>query len=248
MSTESVAPPAVRIDLGCGNAKREGFIGLDYVEGPQVDHVVNLTSDRYPFDDDSVDEVFSSHFLEHIDEPNHVFSEIGRICRDGAHIEFWTPYAFSNGAFVYGHRMFLTEEPWMHLCMVHRDAYAEMLGGRWQLKHVQFVVTPDVADDLARYGVSMDYAVKYLKGVVFEFGVEVEFRQDLSVPAIEPTRAWSTSRDGARHSFVPGHLDGVPGHLGSPGGAPGTTAGTTSLVTRAKGAARRIERKIRSRG
>src|SRR5881396_3738761 len=93
----------LRIDLGCGSAKREGFVGLDYVDLPEVYHVLDLTTERFPFDDDSVDEVFSAHFLEHIDEPNHVFEEIGRICRDGARIEFWTPYAWTNDAFLYGH-------------------------------------------------------------------------------------------------------------------------------------------------
>ena len=80
----------IRLDLGCGNAKRPGFVGLDMFPGEQVDHVLDLTADPFPFADDTVDEVFSAHFLEHIEEPNHVFSEIGRVCRDGARIEFWT--------------------------------------------------------------------------------------------------------------------------------------------------------------
>jgi len=53
-------PEPVRIDLGCGNVKREGYVGLDYVAGDDVDHVLDLTHDRYPFDDSSVDEVFSA--------------------------------------------------------------------------------------------------------------------------------------------------------------------------------------------
>src|SRR6478672_1639625 len=108
----------VQIDLGCGNAKKEGYIGLDYVEMEQVDPV------------------FSAHFLEHIEEPNHVFSEIGRIAKDGARIEFWTPYAFTNEAFLYGHLHFLTEEMWMHFCYSHRDVFLGMLGGRWQLNRI----------------------------------------------------------------------------------------------------------------
>lgn len=250
MSAESVAPPAVRIDLGCGNAKRDGFIGLDYMEGPQVDHVVNLTSDRYPFEDNSVDEVFSSHFLEHIEEPNHVFSEIGRICRDGAHIEFWTPYAFSNGAFVYGHVMFLTEEPWMHFCVLHRDHHTAMLGGRWQLTHLHFVLTPEAAADLDRYGVSMDYAVKYLKGVVFELGVEIEFRRDLSTPAVEPIRTWATSRDGERHPFVPGYAEETdptsPAEADTPATPPAPST-LRSVAARVRAKAGRLERRLRGR-
>lgn len=196
-----MTPSPIRVDLGCGNAKREGFIGLDYVEGPQVDHVLDLTKDRYPFDDDTVDEVFSAHFLEHIEVPNHVFSEISRICKDGARIEFWTPYAFSEEAFLYGHLHHLTELQWMHFCVSHRDAHAPMLGGRWLLHNVNFVVPPDTARDLEGYGIPMTFAVKYLKGIVFEFGVDVEFRRDLAVPPVAPTRTWSTTRNGERHAF-----------------------------------------------
>jgi predicted SAM-dependent methyltransferase len=193
----------VNLDLGCGNAKRDGYLGLDYVEGPQVDFVLDLTNDRYPFDDASVDKVFSAHFLEHIDEPNHVFSEIGRICRDGAAIEFWTPYAFSNEAFLYGHTHFLTEKPWMHFCVSHRDVFAEMLRGRWLLKSIDFVVGPETEAELRRYGVPMDFAVKYLKGVVQEFGVEIEFQRDLATPVSMPTQTWSTTRFGERQPLEP---------------------------------------------
>ena len=140
----TMQPCSVQIDLGCGNAKKEGYIGLDYVEMEQVDHVLDLTQDRYPFEDRSVDAVFSAHFLEHIEEPNHVFSEIGRIAKDGARIEFWTPYAFTNEAFLYGHLHFLTEEMWMHFCFSHRDVFLGMLGGRWQLNRIVYVIPPEV--------------------------------------------------------------------------------------------------------
>lgn len=192
----------LKIDLGCGSAKREGgYLGLDYVPGPGVDHVVDLTSDRYPLEDDSVDAVFSAHFLEHIDEPNHVFSEIGRVCRDGASIEFWTPYAFSDEAFLYGHLHFMTEQHWMHFCVSHRDVFSEMLRGRWQLKNIDFVIAPETVTELNRNGVDMDFAVKYLKGVVKEFGVDIEFHRDLEVPASIPTRTWSHTRWGDRHEL-----------------------------------------------
>ena len=38
--------------------------------------------------------------------------------RTAPSIEFWTPYAFTNEAFLYGHLHFLTEETWMHFCVL----------------------------------------------------------------------------------------------------------------------------------
>jgi SAM-dependent methyltransferase len=192
----------VQIDLGCGPAKRPGFIGLDYADLPEVDHVLDLTKDRYPFDDASVDSVFSAHFLEHIAEPNHVFSEIGRIAKNGARIEFWTPYAFSDEAALYGHLHHLTEEEWMHFCVLHRDAHVGILGGRWLLHRINFVVLPETVAELEANNVSVDFAVKYFKGVVVEFGVEIEFQRDLDAPVVYPVRSWSTSRDAPRHPFT----------------------------------------------
>jgi SAM-dependent methyltransferase len=191
----------VRIDLGCGANKKTGFLGLDFVDAPGVDHVLDLTKDRYPFDDASVDEVFSAHFLEHIEAPNNVFSEIGRIAKDGARIEFWTPYAFSDEASLYGHLHYLTEEEWLHFGVLHRDAHVQMLGGRWLLHRINFVVGGDTVAELAANGVAVDFAIKYFKGVVVEFGVEIEFERDLDTPAVTPVRAWSTSRYGERNPF-----------------------------------------------
>ena len=190
--------PGIHVDLGCGAAKKEGFIGLDYVDGPQVDHVIDLTKDRYPFEDHSVDSVFSSHFLEHIEEPHHVFSEIGRICKDGAHIEFWTPYAFTGEAFLYGHLRFMTEQQWMHFCVWHRDAFLDMLGGRWQLKRIVYVIQPARVREIRSAGLRLDFAVRHLKDVVSELGVEIEFREDPEVPAVRPELMHATSRSNAR--------------------------------------------------
>lgn len=210
-------PEPVRIDLGCGNNKRPGFIGLDFVDAPAVDHVLDLTHDRYPFDDASVDEVFSAHFLEHIDKPDHVFHEVGRIAKDGARLEFWTPYAYSDEAALHGHLHALTEEEWLHYCVLHRDTYADMLRGRWLLHRINFVVLPHTVWDLAAHDVAVDFAIRYYKGVVVEFGVEIEYQGDLAAPVPPLVRSWSTSRFGERHDFrVPGPDDLPP----SPAPAP----------------------------
>ena len=192
----------VRIDLGCGSAKREGFTGLDFVDLPGVDHVLDLTRDRFPFEDQSVDEVFSAHFLEHIASPNHVFTEIGRVCRDGAKIEIWMPYAFSNEAFAYGHEHFITEAMWTQFCVSHRDYFVDMLVGRWQLHSFTYVIPIEIQADLGRNDVTLDFAARYLKNVVQEFGVNIEFRTELDIPAVEPQRFWTDGRFGVRHDLA----------------------------------------------
>jgi predicted SAM-dependent methyltransferase len=184
----------LRIDIGCGSAKREGFIGIDYVASPGVDEVVDIVREPLPFPDNSVSHVYSAHVFEHIVDPHFLVSEIVRVCADGAKIEIVTPYAFTDSAFVYGHVSFMTEMPWTHFCVSHRESHIAMLRGRWLLHNINFVVMAATEQELREHNFSVDFAIKYLKGVVLEFQVEMEYQSDLSVPAIVPTRTYSHSR------------------------------------------------------
>lgn len=56
---------AVRLDLGSGERCREGFEGVDFF-APSAQHQVNLMKFPWPWADSSVDEIYCSHFLEHL--------------------------------------------------------------------------------------------------------------------------------------------------------------------------------------
>lgn len=62
----AVARPAItrKIDLAAGQNPREGFEGVDLWPGSQ--HVVDLSVYPWPFEDSSVLELHSSHYIEHI--------------------------------------------------------------------------------------------------------------------------------------------------------------------------------------
>jgi hypothetical protein len=78
-----------------------------------------------------------------------------------------------------------------------------MLRGRWVLNSVTFVVNPDVRGELLANGFSLDFAVKYFKGVVVEFGVDITYREDLDAPVVSPLRYWSLGRGEERHLLAP---------------------------------------------
>ncbi len=56
----------LKLDLACGQNKREGFLGVDKVKTEQVNQVVDLLRFPWPWKDASVEEAYSSHFVEHI--------------------------------------------------------------------------------------------------------------------------------------------------------------------------------------
>lgn len=55
-----------KIDLACGNNKKEGYFGVDIVNVPGVDLVHDLNVYPYPFEDNSVEKINCSHYMEHI--------------------------------------------------------------------------------------------------------------------------------------------------------------------------------------
>jgi len=63
---ELAAPTTLlKLDLGCGNTPREGFEGVD-IAGDKATHKVDLFKFPWPFEDNSVEEINLSHFMEHI--------------------------------------------------------------------------------------------------------------------------------------------------------------------------------------
>ena len=54
------------IDLGCGQRKKEGRIGIDAVDFPSVDIVADLENGLPFLPDNSVDQVYCRSFLEHV--------------------------------------------------------------------------------------------------------------------------------------------------------------------------------------
>jgi len=105
----------MKLDLGCGLNKTEGFTGLDRLALPGVDIVCDLDREPIPLPGDSVDEIRTMHFLEHTDDLLAVMQEVWRVCRDGARVSIVVPYFNSIGAFRDPtHRRFFTWETFEH--------------------------------------------------------------------------------------------------------------------------------------
>ena len=81
----------VVVDLGCGSRKRAGAIGVDIAKIPQVDIVADVTR-PLPFRDSSVDHVYASHLVEHMEDLMGFMGEVWRICKPGALVQFRFPH------------------------------------------------------------------------------------------------------------------------------------------------------------
>jgi predicted SAM-dependent methyltransferase len=100
----------LKIDLACGDRKQEGFKGVDIIKTDSVDYVVDLTTYPWPIESESVEEIYCSHYIEHI--PHDInnlndrrdgfiqfMDEIYRIMKPGAKATLVAPYYTSERAF-----------------------------------------------------------------------------------------------------------------------------------------------------
>jgi SAM-dependent methyltransferase len=81
----------VCVDIGCGPRCPEGFVGLDTIDFGQ--RYVHDVRKGLPFEDASVDEVRSSHFVEHLTGAERIgfFNELYRVLKTGATALIITP-------------------------------------------------------------------------------------------------------------------------------------------------------------
>lgn len=95
------ADDPLRLDLGCGPNKKEGFVGVDIEPFAGVDEIHDLRKTPWPWGKDSVDEVNCSHFLEHLTGPERVafFNELYRVMKVEGKATFITPHWGSGRAY-----------------------------------------------------------------------------------------------------------------------------------------------------
>jgi len=83
----------MRIIIGAGDDRLEGFVTCDYDPKTNPDYLFNLEQDRFPFEDNSVDVVLASHVLEHLGEGYfHCLKELYRVCTHNAVIHVHVPH------------------------------------------------------------------------------------------------------------------------------------------------------------
>lgn len=90
----------LRLDLGCGNSRPAGYLGIDKQNGEQVDRLHDLEQ-GIPFPDGSCREVRAYHVLEHLTDKEAVMAEIHRVLMPGGTLSFEVPSTKGDGAFAH---------------------------------------------------------------------------------------------------------------------------------------------------
>jgi len=90
----------LRVDLGCGSAKPEGWYGIDKQPGPGVDCECDLER-GIPLPSDSVSELRAHHVLEHLASTDAIMREIHRVLAPSGTADIEVPSTAGEGAFAH---------------------------------------------------------------------------------------------------------------------------------------------------
>ena len=87
----------MKLDIGCGPYKQEGYTGIDKRDLPGVDIVHDLEVIPYPIPDGSCSQIRAHHTLEHLKPwlTVDIFNELWRIMEVGGWLVISVPYGGS---------------------------------------------------------------------------------------------------------------------------------------------------------
>jgi SAM-dependent methyltransferase len=123
-------PSPVRIlDVGCGDLKAAGAVGIDCRALDGVDVVHDLDQTPWPLPDSAFDLIICSHVIEHVADIPRFLREVHRLGAAGARVRIATPHFSSLDSWTdpsHRHHLslrsfaFFTEEGYLHQGRVFR--------------------------------------------------------------------------------------------------------------------------------
>lgn len=159
-----------KLHLGCGRTVLDGWVNLDFVEGPGVDVLTNLddcAATPLPFADDTFDEIYASHLIEHIKNPLPMLQELHRVSANGAKAIFRCPHGANDDAFedpTHFRQYFPKSFMYFSQPAYWRADYGYR--GDWQVEAVQLVVDgPKWRNSPPQ---DLVFAVQHLRNTVLE--------------------------------------------------------------------------------
>jgi len=106
----------VKINVGCGFRKIEGFVNLDIDRRCNPDILCDITA-GLPYKDGSLDYIYTSHCLEHMWNVEDVIKDFHRVLKPGGVLEITVPYYPGRCAVAGdGHVRFFTMETFSLYC------------------------------------------------------------------------------------------------------------------------------------
>lgn len=92
----------MKINIGCGREYLQGYTNIDISKEVKADEYLDIRTDKLPFKNDSVDEIYISGVLEQIQENEHLqyaMNECWRVLKEGGFMRVVVPHALHVNAY-----------------------------------------------------------------------------------------------------------------------------------------------------
>lgn len=94
------------LDIGCGNKKVKGAIGIDNKKTNDTDLVLDIEKTKLPFKKNTVDVVYFNNVLEHLEDPFSVLIKVRKILKKNGIVKIKVPFFSSCAAHDTDHKRF----------------------------------------------------------------------------------------------------------------------------------------------
>lgn len=177
----------LKLDLACGDNKREGFVGIDVVKTDSVDYIVDLQKYPWPIESDSAEEINCSHYVEHIKHDNVALDLVELIDECNSFKEFKkklkdSEFVNSKDGFIkFFNELYRIMKPG-GICKIHSPYYTSIRAfgdpthtrylGEWSF----YYLNKEWRDNnkLSHYGLDCDFDIKYSYYVTNEMTLKSE--------------------------------------------------------------------------
>jgi len=89
----------VKLNIGCGTKLIKGYINVDIFKFKGVDIQHDLNEYPYPFKENSATEIYCSHVIEHLNDPDKSLTQLYRILKEKGKLIIKVPYFGHSLAF-----------------------------------------------------------------------------------------------------------------------------------------------------
>ena len=102
----------LRINLGCGYDLKQGYLNVDVIKTTSETVVQDLDKPWKFAKDNTVDELYVSDVIEHLNDLNHFFAEVERVLKVGGIIKINYPHYKNPSAYIMDHKHFFSWKTW----------------------------------------------------------------------------------------------------------------------------------------
>lgn len=142
----------VKLSIGCGMRKPDGWIGLDIRKFKCVDHVLNVGKEKWPLKDNSVDYAESVHLFEHF-YPEELFfamDEAWRVLKPDGVLHIEVPKADTRAFYIHpDHKLHFIEETFGFFAVPDNEGHVDPHGYLKHFWHIKSVFAhPDNPENI----------------------------------------------------------------------------------------------------